>query len=81
MIQGEVLALTRFKGSDGTLGRGFWVLPCTAWMPRGASEALSGLDNYVAWAYHRHQERSGVRIAAFRVDMGNVGLINCETTS
>ena len=73
MIQGEVLALTRFKGSDGALGRGFWVLPCTAWLPRGASEALSGFDNYVAWAYHRHQEWLGVRIAALRVDMGNLG--------
>ena len=73
MIQGEVLALTRFNGSDGALGRGFWVLPCTAWMPRGASEAPSGLDSYVARAYHWYQERSGVRIAAFRVDMGNVG--------
>jgi len=67
------LALTRFKGSDGALGRGFWVLPCTAWMPRGAREAPSGFDDHVAWAYHRYQEQSGVRIAAFRVDMGNVG--------
>ena len=68
-----MLALTRFKGSDEALGRGFRVLPRMAWMPRVASEAPSGLDSHVAWVYHRYQDRSSARIAALRVEMGNIG--------
>ena len=44
MIKGEILALTRLRGSDGTLGRGFWVLPHELGMPRTASGPPSRFD-------------------------------------
>ena len=43
-----------------------------------ASGALSELDDHVAWLYHWHQGQSGMRIAAFRVDMGNPSLKNTK---
>jgi hypothetical protein len=47
----------------------FWVLEHMAGMPRVACEALRKLDNQVQRVYHPSQDRLGIMIALFRVEM------------
>lgn len=46
-----------------------WVLEHMAGMPRVACEALRRLDNQVQRVYHPSQDRLGIMVALFRVEM------------